>query len=300
MTDNGTPLVSVGIPFYNAEKYLPYAIESVILQRYTNWELILIDDGSSDDSLKIAQEYARYDSRITVMSDGINKGLPTRLNELSAHIQGEFYARMDADDMMHPDRISTQLEYLVANPEVDLVGSALISIDNKNRIIGIRSDEIKSDYTLNDIVKGGWSVHPTISGKSNWFKKHQYDTELMRAQDYDLWLRTVKNSVFKKLSTPLLYYREASTPSLKKYFVSTRHGITIYWKNRKNLGIFRFFKLLLNKLLKLLIYFILSLFGNTDFLVKRRSKSLDETKMISYDAVLNKIVQSTGNNLKQV
>ena len=87
-------LVSIGIPFYNSEKYLADAIKSVLKQTYSKLELILIDDGSNDSSLKIAKEFEKADKRIRVISDGENLGLPKRLNQLSKMSRGYYYARM--------------------------------------------------------------------------------------------------------------------------------------------------------------------------------------------------------------
>ena len=108
-------MISIGIPFYNAEEYLSYAILSVLIQSYREWELILIDDGSSDNSLAIANMYAEKDSRIRVISDRTNKKLPYRLNQLIEESTGNFISRMDADDIMHPERLEKQLRFLETN-----------------------------------------------------------------------------------------------------------------------------------------------------------------------------------------
>ena len=104
-------LVYVGIPFYNAEKYLDYAIRSVLNQTYTNWKMTLIDDGSTDSSLALARKYTS-DTRVKVISDGRNKGLVYRLNELVKLSDCKYFVRMDADDIMHPQRLEKQLRYL--------------------------------------------------------------------------------------------------------------------------------------------------------------------------------------------
>ena len=127
-------MVTIGLPFYNAEKYLALAIESVLQQTYTNWELLLLDDGSTDNSLSIAQSYAQKDSRIKVISDGKNKNLATRLNELPSLAQGLYLARMDADDIMLPARIERQLAVLKAHPEIDVLGTNAYIINDCLRI----------------------------------------------------------------------------------------------------------------------------------------------------------------------
>lgn len=130
--------VSVGIPIYNASLYLDDAIKSIMAQTYKKWELILINDGSLDSSLDIAKYYESLDSRIRVISDGENKKLPFRLNQLIYESKGEYIARMDADDVMHPQRLEKQLSFLEENRNYDLVSSGLISIDSQNKVKGFR------------------------------------------------------------------------------------------------------------------------------------------------------------------
>ena len=128
--------ISIAIPFFNAEKYLPDAIRSVFCQTFENWELILVDDGSTDRSLEIALSVK--DPRVTVISDGQNKKLAARLNQIVNISKYSLLARMDADDMMHPGRLTIQHKILLENPEVDLTGSGLYSINNDCDLIGIR------------------------------------------------------------------------------------------------------------------------------------------------------------------
>ena len=283
-------LVSVGIPFYNSEKYLSDAIKSVIRQSYQNLEIILIDDGSSDDSLKIAKEFDNVDKRVQVISDGRNLGLPKRLNQLSKHAKGIYYARMDADDMMHPDRIKTQIEYLNRHTSVDLLGSGLIAIDNENNITGLRKGSLLENITLKMVIRMTWAVHPTITGRLEWFKNNPYDENLRRAQDYELWIRTVDHSKFVKLKEAYLFYREASTPSLAKYFQSTKYTLNIFVINRKKLGLINLFKLSINKLFKLAVYFVFSIFGQTNKLIERRSVELENKDKVFYTSIIKNII----------
>ncbi len=291
------PLISIGIPFFNAEKYLALSIQSVLCQTYTHWELFLIDDGSSDKSLIIAKNYAALDSRITVISDGKNQGLPQRLNELSHLATGKYYARMDADDMMHPKRLEKQVRYLLEHQEIDLVGSGLISIDNKNRILGLRKGITKECYSLKDIIAGVWCAHPTIMGKTSWFQQHKYDILLERAQDYDLWLRTIETSCFSKLPEPYLYYREASTSTIKKYIKASNYTRQIFWKNNNILGLYNSCKMILVSYLKLLIYIFFWMFGQTNGLIKRRYSILKKNDFLEHEKNLNRIVASSLNTI---
>src|SRR5690606_35195951 len=123
-----------GIPFFNAELYLADSIKSVIKQSFKDWELILIDDGSTDQSLDIAKSFAEKDSRIRLISDGNNKKLPARLNQIIQESKYDYVARMDADDLIHPDRLKIQIEFLEKNPEFDLVSTGVVSINDINQI----------------------------------------------------------------------------------------------------------------------------------------------------------------------
>ena len=129
-------LVTIAIPVYNGESYLRDAIQSVVNQTFQDWELYLINDGSTDNSLAIMQEYALNDIRIKVIDDGQNKGLVTRLNQSIETAIGKYYARMDADDIMYVTRIEEQVRFLESHPDVDVLGTSIMIIDNENNIVG--------------------------------------------------------------------------------------------------------------------------------------------------------------------
>lgn len=284
-------LVSIGIPFYNSERYLSDAIKSVLKQTYPHFELILIDDGSTDNSIQIAKEFEKKDKRIKVISDGKNLGLPTRLNQTVSLSTGYYYARMDADDIMFPNRIEKQVEYLINNPSVDLVGTGLLSIDNDNNITGLRKNKFSDNFTLEQVLKGPWAAHPSITGRREWFIENRYDENMKKAQDYELWIRTVEKSSFVRLFEPYLFYREASTPSLKKYFESTKYSLNIYSKNKSRIGFFKVLKLSIVKILKLKVYFAYSLLGSTDKLIQKRAKPLDDNDKENYKELMLEILK---------
>ncbi|MEC3908042.1 glycosyltransferase family 2 protein [Tamlana sp. 2201CG12-4] len=287
MDNLNTPLVTVGIPFYNSEKYLSDAVKSTLNQTYTNLEIILMDDGSTDSSLNIAFEFEKNDNRIRVISDGKNAGLPKRLNQLSNLAQGKYYARMDADDIMFPDRIKTQVEYLINNSKVDLLGTGLVAIDNNNEIIGLRRGSASSQITLKMALQGSWTAHPSITGQADWFKNNHYDETLRRSQDFELWIRTVEKSNFVRIAEPLLYYREASTSSIKKYIKSTKYSIRTFWKNKNKTGVLFMVFNILKKLSKLLIYSFYFLIGSTNTLIEKRSVKITGNEKNNYIDILN-------------
>lgn len=213
-------MVTVGIPFHNAKQALSSAIRSVFAQTYANWELILIDDGSTDESLSIARSV--NDPRVKVVSDGANKGLSCRLNQITWMANGEYLARMDADDIMHPQRLATQVGFLDAHSHVDAVGSPACVIDENNHPTGVRSPG-PLDLRPAAVLRDGLFVHPTITGRTEWFRTNLYDETFLGAEDRDLWLRVFEACSLAKISDPLLFYRENSrTPSqFIRQFVKT-------------------------------------------------------------------------------
>lgn len=217
--------VTIAIPFYNSEEYLEFSIKSVLAQSFTDWELILVDDGSTDGSLKIANSFALTDKRIKVVSDGENKKLPARLNQIISLAKYDLIARMDSDDLMPVFRIERQVEFLKNNPEFDLVTTGVCSINGKNEVIGARIPNTKYQHlTLDKMYKGQHQiVHASVVVKKDWYKRNLYDEKMERAQDYELWMRAFINEDLKigYLEFAGYYYREdlniTKIKSLKTY-----------------------------------------------------------------------------------
>lgn len=208
--------VTIAIPFYNAEKYLIDAIKSVFAQTYQDWELILIDDGSTDGSLSIAQSVK--DNRIRVLSDGKNKKLAARLNEVTQLAKYDYIARMDADDLMLPDRIETQLNYLLNNPEIDLITTGVYSVLNNLALVGIRGADFEYPKFDDLLTRKVGVIHAALMARKSWYQRNKYDEGLKIAQDLDLWLRASKNNDFhiKSIAQPLYIYREEDNVTKSK------------------------------------------------------------------------------------
>ena len=263
---NSISLISIGIPFYNAQDYLDYAIKSVLAQTYNNWELILMDDGSSDNSLAIANSYARNDHRIRVISDGKNMKLPARLNQLISESNGEFIARMDADDIMHPERLATQLTILENNPDIDVLGTNAYTIDANNNITGVR--QVISD----EVVAVEGFIHPSVMAKTSWYKKNKYDEAATRSQDSLLWKLTAASSNFKATRQPLMFYREITEGYYKKYWIKSKAFAFMSIRANGKYSKKYLMKNSAKDFLKCSVYFVFSLVDFENVLVARRNK----------------------------
>ncbi|MFA7279987.1 MAG: glycosyltransferase [Sterolibacterium sp.] len=200
------PVVSIALSMRNAAASIALTLQSLIDQSFTDWELLLIDDGSSDDSLAVAKRF--HDNRIKLLCDGRHLGLATRMNEAVAASRGRYIARMDADDIAYPERIARQVAYLEEHPEIDLLGTRAIIFDNAGQVVGQLPSETSHQEIAARPWRGFYLAHPTWMGHSAWFRKHPYDARLPKAQDYDLLLRSHATSRFACLPEILLGYRQ--------------------------------------------------------------------------------------------
>lgn len=226
--------ITIGIPFYNNEKTLELAIKSVLSQTYNDWELILIDDGSTDKSLEIAKKLSNSDERISLLCDGTNRGLVFRLNQIIDIANADYIARMDADDIMLPERLEKQLSVFYNNPELDVVATAVYTINEDDKPIGIRDTENIDFKNKKDILKKSLLVHPSILVKKEWYKSNKYDKNYIRAEDFELWCRTFTYTNFYRITEPLLLYREGNT-NIKNYVLSMKTLRKIYKNYSKGL-----------------------------------------------------------------
>lgn len=204
------PLVTVGMPIYNAGNYLRQAVLSIVYQTFTDWELIIIDDASTDNALESISDIK--DPRIHIFKHTVNKALAARLNEAIDLARGKYFARMDQDDVSHPERFELQVKTLEQQPDLDLlcVRARKISLDNSH--VGYMPYCIQHQEIISKPWSGFRMTHPTWMGKLSWFKKYYYrEPQSYYSEDYELLLRSYKYSHFACLSEILFDYRVRDT-----------------------------------------------------------------------------------------
>ncbi len=282
-----TPQISVGISFKNPGNYFNLALQSIFAQTFTDWELILIDDGSSDDSLMVAKSLK--DSRVRVHSDGESRGLNIRLNQLVQLAKAPYFLRMDADDVMHPQRLEQQYQALLQHDENTVIGAAAYSIDADSQVVGLRPicAQQKSGFAARHSF-----IHPTVAASTEWFRRHPYSENFVfqRSQDAELWCRTTNYTKFINLPEPLLYYRESGTFSFKNYMgtsLGLLHIIYIYQTDRR----FSFLYLFLRQLVKLAIAGVIDCFKASNLLVKMRYQVLHSGELQNAITALSLVKQ---------
>ncbi|WP_395059699.1 glycosyltransferase family 2 protein [Flavobacterium sp.] len=274
-------LVTVGIPFYNTEAYIENCVQSILNQSYKNLEIILLDDGSKDNSLEIVKKF--NDPRIKIISDGENKGLIFRLNQLIDIAKGEYFARMDADDVMFPQRIQKQLEILEKQSNVNVVHSDAVSIDDKNKILGYRNSA--SINTPQDILDRKVPIHPTVFAKTSWFKKYHYSKQYHWIEDFELWNRSSKETIFYNIKEPLLFYREISQNNSKK-FLASLPSKRLFMKDYKLPFSYSLNFIYINYL-KFMFYKILEILNLENIAIKHRFKVMETKEYEKYNTILH-------------
>ncbi len=200
-----TPLVTVIMPVYNAEKYLREAVDSILKQTYPHFEFFIFDDGSTDSSVEILRSYD--DPRIQLFMDGQNLGQPKRYNAGIRAAKGKYIAIMHADDISLPHRFATQVKFLEENEEYALVGSRarIIQGDRKTwRLLGVKG---RGDYLRIYQLFYCPIVHPTVMGKRDAFLDLLYNEDYITAEDYELWSRFLQKYLAINLPVSLLHYR---------------------------------------------------------------------------------------------
>ena len=224
------PLVTIGIPVFNCGKTILKTMKSVLDQTLQDFEVLIYDDGSSDDTVKLIRELK--DARIQIFQDGENRGIAYRLNQLIDLAKGTYFVRMDGDDMMFPERLEKQVKYLQAHSEIDVVGSSAVVIDENDQTLGQRGGSVRA-WRMDDLFMSARFIHPTVAGKTTWFKTWRYDEKLSGCEDMDLWIRSFKESRFADIPEPLLYYRESLTLRLPTYLKRQRLLFKYAWSQIK-------------------------------------------------------------------
>ena len=289
--------VSIGIPFYNPGDFFKASITSILKQTFTDFELILLNDGSSDNSLDIANSF--QDSRIKVISDGENKGLPYRLNQLIDLSQGDFIARMDADDVVSLERIEKQVTMLNTMADVDVVATGLCSITNNSEVIGYRLP-IKTkrlELSVVNAIFGKADIgHATIMARKSWYLRNRYNESAKLMEDYQLWVEAAINKDLKVafIKEPLYFYREESsvTPkkAIKAYFNFYKLIVSQYFSY---LSLVNKVKITVLTFIKICITGLASLLGASGKLLSLRNKNTEQ------DAQLLKQLQAEVDQISR-
>lgn len=220
--------VSVVMSAYNAEKFIGDSIRSILDQTYDNWEFIIINDYSSDNTLQIIERFSDNDSRIKLIQNKENLGLTTSLNICLKHAEGEFIARLDADDISEPLRLEKQVNFLNHHPDIALVGLGGYLINNSGHKVS-RINVISREFVirrlmmrLNLFIHSSIMVRRRIIEDVGWYRK-----KFWYAQDYDLILRVSDKYMLSNIPDHLVGWRISSTSETMQHHTLQRIYVDI-------------------------------------------------------------------------
>lgn len=182
--------VSVILSVYNSQHFIADAVESILTQTYRNFELIIIDDGSTDGTRKMLTEIAQMDTRVRILTNETNIGLTRSLNRALQEAHGNYIARMDADDIAFPNRLERQVAFLDARPEVGIVGATYQFINDAGQVIEEKHPPIYDRELRRALIRYNPFLHSSVMIRKELLDRVSgYDESFQRAQDYDLWMR---------------------------------------------------------------------------------------------------------------
>jgi len=213
-------LISVILPVYNGEKYLFHSIDSILNQSYKNFELIIVNDGSTDGSRNIIENYSSQDDRIKALHRD-NKGLVYSLNEAIDIAKGDWIARMDQDDISLPYRLEGQLKYIQKSSS-DFCGSWVERFGStRNSIWRMPISDIAIKMYM---LFGCPLIHPSTMGRTSAFRYLKYDYDFEGAEDYDLWVRAaIEGFTFTNVPKVLIKYRVHNSQMTNKFALTQKN-----------------------------------------------------------------------------
>lgn len=277
------PKVTIAMSVLNAASTVGPAVRSIVEQTYTNWELIVLDDGSTDATPGIVRSFA--DSRIRFVQDGRNLGLAARLNQAVASATGKYIARMDADDIAYPDRLLRQVAFLEANPDVDLVGTSAVVFAGNGATVGVFPVETDHARITARPDLGFALPHPTWLGRRDWFVRYGYRETARRAQDQDLLLRAHRASRFANLPEVLLGYRQEA-PTARNILRGRWHYTRGLWRFAAEHGAYGIaLRGTALQAFRALVTLALVATGQSDVLLRRRFRAVAETERARWQAL---------------
>lgn len=216
--------ISVIMGAYNCQDAFQAAINSIERQTYDNWEMIICDDGSTDQTYQQLKDYSMGNPKIKVIRNMSNSGLAATLNHCLKYSDGEYVARMDADDISYPDRFEKQIEYLNKHPEISFISSSADIFDGK-RIVGQRI--LLPRPQKKDLIWNTRFIHPATMFRTRVLKDvggYRVSPDTLRGQDYDLFMRLYGAGYYgANLQKPVFRYTEDAS-NFKRRTLKARYG----------------------------------------------------------------------------
>ncbi len=200
--------VTVLMPVRNLIGSVERAMLSIIHQTYDAWELLVVDDASTDGTWEVVQALARRDSRVVAIRNPERRGLGASLNLVWSRSRHELIARMDGDDESLATRLAREVSFMVEHPEVSVLGAGAELVDESGAPLGVALRPECHEELVRDMYRRSPFIHPSVMMRRSFLERlGGYDESLWRAQDQDLWLRAYRQFRFHNLQEPLIRYQ---------------------------------------------------------------------------------------------
>lgn len=263
------PLVSVVMPVFNGSSTIRLALSSLVYQDYENWECIVVNDGSTDDTINVIKSFG--DSRIKLINLDKNRGRGFARDIAIKNCKGKYLCYLDADDFLHHKKIHEQVQVLECNPDIDLVGCSRIQFNDE--LVPLMISEQKD--TSKVLYKDGNPlplVMPSVMIRREKSKLYNYDRRLDVGEDFDYISRYLDGAFYININEPLYFYRLANLSRKKLLYYAKediRRGAVLYERN-KTFGL----KVIVLQTIKLIVYFFVTLFLEPSYFLNKRDMPL--------------------------
>ena len=285
--------VCVVIPFFDARETLRNAVFSVLNQSYHSWQLILLNDGSIDDSVDTIADLVDND-RVLLVSDNTNRGLIYRLNQMVKLTDAPFIARMDADDLMHPDRLRFQMEAFRTDPLLDIVSTGMAIMNGDYQVKGVRC--VGRQPTLRDFMRDGGLVHASCIFRRKFLETNKYNPGFLGAEDRELFLRVIPNFHYYCVTKPLYLCTEYDRFDKRRYLNSYRsERKAILSHGPRLIGWPATVAFFLRSVLKEPAVHIMSVLGLANYITRRTYVSSHENELLNLQALVDTILTTSAN-----
>ena len=270
-----SPILTIGLPVYNAGPFLRDCLRSIFAQSWSDWELVVVDDGSTDDSNSILRSI--QDPRVRLVGPSLHRGLGAALNLIIANARGRYIARMDADDMMHPSRVERQLRILLGRPDLDGIGCGMVVLDQHLEPIGMKLNPSDHAAISADPLGGIRIAHATLVSRAEWFRGHSYNDDSYGCEDWELLFSTFATSRFANLMEPLYFYRELDSFTVSKYLRRQMRTSSFSWQHScDQFGVTRTGWVCGKRFARACLYASAGTLGLAKLLVRRRYAPINE------------------------
>jgi glycosyltransferase EpsE len=209
--------VSIIMALYNGASIIGGAIEDIQKQSFSDWELLIVDDGSADNGAQIVEQYCIQDPRIILLRNQSNRGLAYSLNLAWRAAKGDLIARADPDDLNHPRRLEIQESVFSKDPDLDVLGSAALLVSSSGESLAIARRPCQHEQLVKLMYRQTPFYHPSVMMRRSFLERSGgYDQSIRFGQDSDLWLRTYRDFKFQNLDQVLLRYTIRDKVSLER------------------------------------------------------------------------------------